>query len=128
MSMLSAAARRAGLEARSAAVLARAGLIAPDTPRRLAASGRAIVRYGAFGGLVTAGAARFGDNTALVDERGTLTWTQVDRRSNAVANHLTRRGIKAGDGVAILARNHIRYTMLDATSARVQAAMIRKFG
>jgi glutaredoxin len=29
---------------------------------------------------------------------------------------------------AILARNHIRYTMLDATSARVQAVMIRKFG
>ncbi len=28
----------------------------------------------------------------------------------------------------ILARNHIRYTMLDATSTRVQAAMIRKFG
>ena len=29
---------------------------------------------------------------------------------------------------AILARNHIRYTIQDATTARVQAAMIRKFG
>jgi glutaredoxin len=29
---------------------------------------------------------------------------------------------------AILARNHIRYTILDATTLRVQAAMIRKFG
>ena len=29
---------------------------------------------------------------------------------------------------AILARNHIRYSIQDATTARVQAAMIRKFG
>jgi glutaredoxin len=29
---------------------------------------------------------------------------------------------------AILARNHIRYTLLDATTARVQADMIRRFG
>ena len=29
---------------------------------------------------------------------------------------------------AILARNHIRYTILDATSPRVQALMVRRFG
>jgi len=29
---------------------------------------------------------------------------------------------------AILARNHIRYTLLDATTPRVQADMIRRFG
>jgi glutaredoxin len=29
---------------------------------------------------------------------------------------------------AILASNHIRYTLLDATTPRVQAVMIRKFG
>jgi glutaredoxin len=29
---------------------------------------------------------------------------------------------------AILARNHIRYSILDATTARVQADMLRRFG
>ena len=29
---------------------------------------------------------------------------------------------------AILARNHIRYSILDATSPRVQAIMLRRFG
>jgi glutaredoxin len=29
---------------------------------------------------------------------------------------------------AILARNHIRYTILDATTPRVQALMVRRFG
>jgi glutaredoxin len=29
---------------------------------------------------------------------------------------------------AILARNHIRYTIRDATTARVQADMVRRFG
>jgi glutaredoxin len=28
----------------------------------------------------------------------------------------------------ILARNHIRYTMLDATTLRVQALMVKRFG
>jgi fatty-acyl-CoA synthase len=67
---------------------------------------RALVRYGLFGGLATATAVRFGDRTALEDDKGTLTWADMDRRSNAVANALRERGIKAGDGVAILARNH----------------------
>jgi glutaredoxin len=29
---------------------------------------------------------------------------------------------------AILARNHIRYSMLDATSPRVQTLMVKRFG
>jgi hypothetical protein len=54
-------ARRAGLEARSFAVLVRAGLIAPDLPHRSAGAARAIARYGVFGGLLTAAAALVDD-------------------------------------------------------------------
>jgi fatty-acyl-CoA synthase len=101
-----AIARRAGLEARSFGVLVRAGLIAPDLPHRTLGAGRAIARYGALGGLLPAAAARHGDHPGLVDEHGTLGYRELDRRSNAVAHELRRRGVEAGDGVAVLVRNH----------------------
>jgi fatty-acyl-CoA synthase len=41
-----------------------------------------------------------------VDELGALTYADIDRRSNALANALRARGVKAGSGVGILCRNH----------------------
>ena len=117
-------ARRAGLEARSFGVLVRAGLIAPDLPHRSAGAARAIARYGVFGGLLTAAAARHGSRDGVVDERGALTYRELDQRSNAVANELRSRGVGAGDGVAILIRNHRGF--FDATfgAAKVGARLI----
>ena len=69
-------------------------------------------------------ALRHGDRTAIIDERGSLTFQEVEDRANAAANALIARGVKAGDGVAILARNHRGF--LDATfgCAKVGARMI----
>ncbi len=117
-------ARRALLEARAAGVLGRAGLIAPDLPHRTFGVGRAIVRYGAMGGLLSAAAIRHGDRDGIIDERGAVSWTELDRRSTRVAHELRRRGIGAGDGVALLARNHRGF--LDATfgAAKLGARLI----
>jgi fatty-acyl-CoA synthase len=66
----------------------------------------AFERHGMLGGAITAGAVRFGDRTALIDERGELTYKELDDRSNAIANCWREKGLEAGEGVAILARNH----------------------
>jgi fatty-acyl-CoA synthase len=63
-------------------------------------------RYGMLGGAVVAGALRHGDHLAMIDERGELSYKELDERSNALANAFRERGLKAGEGVAILARNH----------------------
>ena len=42
----------------------------------------------------------------MIDERGELTYKELDERSNALANSWRKQGLKAGEGVAILARNH----------------------
>ena len=42
----------------------------------------------------------------MIDERGELTYRELDERANALANAWRERGLKPGDGVAILARNH----------------------
>jgi fatty-acyl-CoA synthase len=59
-----------------------------------------------LGGAVTAGAVRFGDRVAIVDDIGELTYKQLDERSNAIANCWREDGLKPGEGVALLIRNH----------------------
>ncbi|MEO6496299.1 MAG: AMP-binding protein [Solirubrobacteraceae bacterium] len=56
----------------------------------------------------------FGRHT-VVDELGTLTFLDVHRRTNALANALADAGINEGDGIAIMCRNHRGF--VDATVA-----------
>ena len=54
----------------------------------------------------TGSAARFPHRAALIDERGTLTFEEVHLRTNALAREMRAAGIREGDGVAIMCRNH----------------------
>ncbi len=63
-------------------------------------------RYGLLGGAVVAGGLRHGDRAVIIDERGELSYKELDQRTNALANAWREKGLKAGEGVAILARNH----------------------
>ncbi|GAA0597076.1 AMP-binding protein [Actinomadura livida] len=85
---------------------ARAGMIGPMPPRALAATARALRRYGPLGAATALPAHRFPRRTGLVDDRGSLTFGELDRRCNALANALLARGIGAGDTVGVLCRNH----------------------
>ncbi len=53
-----------------------------------------------------AGGLRHGDRAVMIDERGELSYKGLDERTNALANAWRKHGLEAGDGVAILARNH----------------------
>ena len=99
-------AERAGDEAYFAAVSARSGLLGPEPPRRLRQLVRGFRRYGLIGGAEVAGALRHGDRAVMIDERGELTYRELDDRTNALANSWRDEGLTAGEGVAILARNH----------------------
>lgn len=55
---------------------------------------------------LTAMAARYGDAAYVVDELGTLSFNDVQRRSNALANALAEAGIGEGDCVGLMCRNH----------------------
>lgn len=84
----------------------RAGALRPMPPRRLPELAGAMRAYGAIGAAVRTAAVRHGERTALIDDRGALSFADLDRHSNALANAWRQRGLRAGDGVAILARNH----------------------
>ncbi len=63
-------------------------------------------RFGMLGGAAVAAGIRHGDRVAIIDERGQLTYKDLDRRTNALANAWREQGLEPGEGVAILARNH----------------------
>src|SRR3954466_10928358 len=105
-------------------VCAQAGLLQLDPPRTTLAVGRAIRRHGVLAGGIAVGAARHGDRVAVIDERGEQTYAELDSRSNAIANALLARGVKGGDGVAILARNHAGFLEATFGAAKAGARMI----
>ena len=44
--------------------------------------------------------------SAIIDELGSLTFAEVHRRTNALASALREEGLKAGDSVGVMCRNH----------------------
>ncbi|HKC28380.1 MAG TPA: AMP-binding protein, partial [Jatrophihabitans sp.] len=100
--------RRAGHEASYASTLLQArGLgVAFTPPHKLLGTLRDLEAYGPAGGAISLAAAGFGDRPALIDELGTVTFAELEKRSSALANALRARGFKARDGMGILARNH----------------------
>jgi fatty-acyl-CoA synthase len=97
---------RFGDEAYFAALCIRSGVAGPELPHRVAQLLLAFERHGMLGGAAAAGAIRHGDRTAVIDERGELSYKQLDEHANALANAWHANGLQAGEGVAILARNH----------------------
>lgn len=75
--------------------------------------------YGPIGAAVTMAAIRYRDRVALIDDRGPLTFADIEARSNALANAWRNRGLRAGDGVGIVARNHRGF--LDALFAAAKS-------
>ena len=91
----------------NAAVLAQAGIIAPINPIKLPEMGIAALKWGAtVAAGVDANSARYPGRTMVVDEAGHLTWHQVSRRTDAIAVGLRQLGVKPGDAVGLMARNH----------------------
>src|SRR3954449_11869882 len=102
--------------------LTRAGFVRPERPDTIARLIQILVRWGATPAAATAAsAARYPDDTAIEDELGHLTFREVQRRSNALANALQDRGVVEGDGVAVLARNHRYFVEATIACAKIGA-------
>jgi fatty-acyl-CoA synthase len=87
--------------------LYRAGVIAPMRPDRYVRMGAAVRREGmtVASGFAIA-AQRCPDRPALIDELGTLTWRELDQRSDALAAALQALPGSAPKVIGIMARNH----------------------
>ena len=97
--------------ARDAAVslktLTKSGIVRPYGPRTLYGMASTLRKWGTTpaGGFKTL-ALRNPNGVAIIDERGEVTFGELHRRTNALAHALKERGVKEGDGVAVMCRNH----------------------
>ena len=98
-------------------VLVETGILAPMRPDRTARVISTLVRGGTTPGTaIKVAAIKHPDETFLIDEAGSLTFSEVHERSTQLARALARLGLEAGDGVGIMCRNHRGFieTMLAA--------------
>jgi fatty-acyl-CoA synthase len=87
-------------------VLAATGAARPSRPDRLLGMGLAFLRWGftpAAGWA--AGASRYPNETALIDEIGPMSFREVDEASSAIATGLMELGVRDGGSVGLLMRN-----------------------
>ncbi len=100
-------AREAKYKLQVAQTLLGTGMIQPMRPDKAVRSLLALRQWGPTpAAAYTSSAVRYPDRQAIVDDRGALTFAEVDRRTNALARGLERAGIREQDGVAIMCRNH----------------------
>jgi fatty-acyl-CoA synthase len=100
------------------------GAFGLEPPQNYAAVVADIAKWGEFGMLPSHNARRAPNRAALIDEEGTLTYRELDEAAHAVANGLLAKGVRGGDGVAILARNHRWFVIANYGAARVGARII----
>ena len=99
--------RRAGRLWWLVRTLVRSGMLAPLRPDKYLAMAAVIRREGvtAMTGIGLA-ACRRPHGTALIDERGELTWAEFESRSDALASGIADQVDGRVETIAILARNH----------------------
>ncbi|EUA14269.1 AMP-binding enzyme family protein [Mycobacterium kansasii 732] len=95
-----------------------------ESPLNYAAMANEIVKWGEFGMLPSLNARRHPDRAACIDEDGEFTYKELDDAAHALANALLAKGVRAGDGVALLARNHRWFLIANYGAARVGARII----
>ena len=101
-----------------------AGAFKLEPPQNVAAMFADIRRWGEFGMIPALNARRTPNRTAIIDDFGEITFKELDEAAHEVANGLMQMGIKGGDGVAILARNHRWFLIAVYGAARTGARII----
>src|SRR6195952_2944565 len=117
-------AARGSAELHYARKMFEAGAFKLEPPQNIAAMLADIRRWGGFGMIPALNARRNPKGLAIIDDDGELTFKELDDAANAVANGLLAMGVKGGDGVALLARNHRWFLISVYGAAKVGVKII----
>jgi acyl-CoA synthetase (AMP-forming)/AMP-acid ligase II len=123
---IAAAARQAASDkAFEVKVLHEAGVLGLHRPDKSAKVISTFLRWGASPALgITTAAIHYPHETALIDERGSLTFEQLHRRSNALAHAFEKMGIGYGDGIGVMCRNHRGFVEATLAAAKLGASAL----
>jgi fatty-acyl-CoA synthase len=99
-------ARRLPVTVREADVLRRSGLAPLGRPDEMVRALLDVRQWGMVAGAIRIAARRHPDQAGLIDERGELTFRELDERANALARGWAERGIDDRSVIALLCRDH----------------------
>jgi acyl-CoA synthetase (AMP-forming)/AMP-acid ligase II len=109
----------------TAKVAARVGVASPIRPDRMIGMANAFRRWGMTPAAACAmNAARDPARLAVIDERESVSYAEIDRRSSIVAATLGEMGIGAGDAVALLARNSAAFIVAQVAASKLGADVL----
>jgi acyl-CoA synthetase (AMP-forming)/AMP-acid ligase II len=106
-------------------VLADAGVVRPVRPDKLLGVAKTLKQWGRgpASGYITSGML-CPDDVAIIDEIGRLTFGQLNSRTNALANSLAAAGVREGDCVGIMCRNHRGFVEATVATAKLGADVL----
>jgi acyl-CoA synthetase (AMP-forming)/AMP-acid ligase II len=108
-----------------AKVLHEAGIVGLVRPDKAAKVATIFLRWGASPATGVATAAhKYPHETMLIDERGSLSFERVHKRTNALAHAFAGMGIGPGDGVGIMCRNHRGFIEATLAAAKLGASAL----
>jgi acyl-CoA synthetase (AMP-forming)/AMP-acid ligase II/uncharacterized membrane protein len=116
---------RVAYELGSVKILIDAGVVRPMRPDRLFKMIQTLARWGrspAAGTIALAN--RYPDETVIVDELGTLSYSELHTRTNALAHALSDAGVLEGDGVGIMCRNHRGFIEATVAASKLGAVSL----
>ncbi len=106
-------------------VLREAGILGLHRPDESLKVASAFLRWGASPALgITTAAIHHPHEIGLIDERGSLSFERLHRRSNALADSFAEMGIGYGDGIGIMCRNHRGFVEATLAAAKLGASAL----
>ncbi len=101
------------------------GIVQPERVDRAVRTVAALRRWGPSSpAAYLGGAIRFPDRTAVVDDRGAVTFGEMHLRTNALANSLREQGVRERDDVALMCRNHRGFVEATVACAKLGAGAL----
>jgi acyl-CoA synthetase (AMP-forming)/AMP-acid ligase II len=108
-----------------AKVLRESGIVGLLRPDKAAGVAKTFLRWGASPATgVAVAAIKYPHETMLIDERGSLSFERVHRRSNALAHAFAAMGIGPGDGIGVMCRNHRGFIETTLAAAKLGASAL----
>jgi len=106
-------------------ILVRAGVLSPGRPDRIARQLKALKTWGpTVAGAYAAANERAPGAVAIIDEEGSSTFADMDRRGRQLAHDLRHAGVREGTRVGLLCRNHSGFVQAMIACGRLGADVV----
>jgi len=115
---------RIGESARAVKRLAESGILDVRDLKSTVQAAKLSGVYGPQATMTILGGRKYATLPAIVDERGALTYEQVDHQSWALAHGLKSRGVAAGSVVGLLCRDHRGLVIAMAACGKLGARLV----